>query len=455
MSKIFWTLLSGTLLVIKSVSASDVRLDRVAYKSDSTSLKESYKLETSLKHLNFFHNDLFSASYLTLAPSINLKNWKLEASTWFSEQTKGLQTFSIREAYYKTSLKGVKLFFGRRLHEWTKEELLKPTGLWSNSWDFNKSAPILEGSTGLFIEKSFNKKNKINFFVSALSIPKLVEHNEVLSDGSVVNSTPWATSPPQKVEYNGSSLPINYALDDINYIELVQAFQLGATYDYESDSSFFKVSYLFAPSKDLDLGLDFVLDSSTESTPVEITIDPVSYNIHRLALDFGFKWNKSSLTGFSFNHRQRADEIINDLRQSFIGLGSGSIFQVYHKESLFNNRLQLSAFFTENTQINNITNGELGELLQSFLSASFRYVRGGGLGLDYNLTTALKVFSSLYYDIKSEGLLGSLKFESSFNKSFKAHVGLDLVEALSAQSTGFYRDFRRNDFVYGGLSYAF
>ena len=230
---------------------------------------------------------------------------------------------------------------------------------------------------------------------------------------------------------------------------------MGGSFDYSGDKTFFKTSYLFGPSKDLDMGLDFILDSSDQTTPVEISVIPERYNIHRIGVDFGYKWSKESETGFSVNHRERANDISEELRESFIGLSSGSVFQLYHKEALMKGRVMVTAFLNENTQIQNQTNGELGDLLQEYLSVPFRFIRGGGFKLNSALSYSIDLFAMAYYDVESDGFFGRLKLESNYFKRLNAYIGVDIVEALSEESSGFYRDFRQNDFVYAGLSYVF
>ena len=454
MSKIAWTFLSGTLLLVKSLYAQDARPARIVYKKDLRSLNRIYALDSGFTHLNFFHNTEFSSSYFTVSPKVNLKNWKLDSFAWFSANESGNETFSIKEAYYTKELLDLKFYIGRRLHEWTKEEDLKPTGFWNNAWDFNKSDPQLEGNIGVFVEKNISEKSRLNVFVSPVSLPKFVSHNEIRQRGDVVANTPWSLAPPNEVEYAGLNLPVTYALDEIDYVDLVSAVQMGASFDFESQANFLKISYLYGPSKDLDMGLDFILDSSTQTTPVEISILPQSYNVHRIGLDFGFKWSEASLTGFSFNHRERVMDITEDLRQSFIGLSSGSVFQVYHKQKFFKERLTLTSFLNENTQIQNQTNGELGQLLESYLSVPFRFVRGGGLKLNSLIGRSVNVFAMAYYDVELEGFLGRLRLESRLIKRLKAHIGIDTVEALNNDSRGFYKDFRENDFIYAGVTYA-
>jgi hypothetical protein len=455
MSKFAWTFVSSTLFLVKSLYAVESRPARISFKKDLKVLKKKYNIDTGFTHLNFFHNDSFSSSYFTVSPKISTKSFKLDSFAWFSANEGGNETFSVRELYYTTEFFSTNLHIGRRIHEWTKEEDLKPTGFWNNAWDFNKSDPQLEGNIGLFIEKNFNSKNKLNVFISPLSLPKFVSHNEIRQQGDVVGNTPWSLTPPNQVDYSGLNLPVNYALDEIDYVDLISALQVGASYDYEGDTAFFKSSYLFGPSKDLDMGLDFILDSTDQSTPVEISILPQSYNVHRLGLDFGFKWSSQSVTGLSVNHRERERGLIDDPRQSFIGLSSGSVFQLYHKESLMKDKVRLTAFINENTQITNQSNGELGELLESYLSVPFRFVRGGGLKIESLLSDKAEIFVMAYYDVEQEGVLARLRIESNFIKRFKAQIGFDVVEALNDQAEGFYRDFRENDFIYGGVSYVF
>jgi hypothetical protein len=39
--------------------------------------------------------------------------------------------------------------------------------------------------------------------------------------------------------------------------------------------------------------------------------------------------------------------------------------------------------------------------------------------------------------------------------SMVLNFGIDVVEPVSNDSNGFYKEFRRNDFAYGSLSYVF
>ena len=211
---------------------------------------------------------------------------------------------------------------------------------------------------------------------------------------------------------------------------------------------------MYGGAKDLDLSLDFVLDSSNENTPVQISVEPESYRVHRFGVDAGIKWSQGSKTGFSFNHKERIDGLLEDSRKSFIGVGSGSIYQLYHKQDLGPN-YTLTGFINENTTIKNQTNGELGELLSDYLSVPFRFVRGAGLNLDAKVSRFMRVSGFAYYDVEMKGVLARLESHVLLKQNMAFNLGLDMVEPLTNQSGGFYKEFRRNDFAYGSLSYVF
>ena len=114
----------------------------------------------------------------------------------------------------------------------------------------------------------------------------------------------------------------------------------------------------------------------------------------------------------------------------------------------------MTAHFTENTKITSDANGELGPVLLDSLSSPFRYNRG--LGLNFDVQLSGKSFVSLYgyQDFLAEGVLGSLSYNLQYNK-LNLRAGISFVEALSSESTGFYRDFRENDSFHVGASYVF
>ena len=425
-----------------------------------SSEKTSTILNTGVLHFNHYNTDFeqnfYSIGFKTTEKKVLNGKFNAEGFGLLQVDGDGESVFSLKNAYYSQKINS-KLSFdvGRKVSHWSYDEDYKPAGFWNNTWDYSKAFPQTEGLFGAYLNVKASKNVKGFFFISPLSVPKWVSHYDFQNDGSIESLTPWFNLPPTEVTTGGNTFQTRYSLDaDIAGVILNP--QLGFSFDLKHKKGLFsKVSYLYGPDRDLDLAIDFALDAADESTPVDITVVPRISNVHRMGLEVGKRWSRTSYTVLSANYKLRDSDLPVDLtdRQSHIGLTSGGVYQFLHKTSVYKNLVGLTLHFTENSQTGNDANGELGNLLLDSLSNSFRYRRGYGAALDMKvLKGALSLYG--YQDILSDGVLGSVTYNTQFKK-LNLRAGLSFVEALSAQSEGFYKDFRRNDSYHVGASYVF
>lgn len=423
--------------------------------------KQDSQVSMGILHSNTYHSS-FDQTFYSLEGRLNTKlgskgSLVAEGFGLLKLQGEGSSFYSLKEFYYKRDVNSkVSYSVGRKINEWSTLNDYLPTGFWNNAWDFNKAAPKEEGLFGAFVDFKISKNSQIHFFASPISVPKFTEHYQFNENGGVDATTTWFVAPPSEVDYQGATYDTKYDLD-LNIADVVLNPQVGFIYDLLiGERSFLKTSYLYAPSKDVDMSIDFALNAAEEDTPVDITVDPSVGYLHKMGLEMGFKWSEGSQTTFSVNHRERVNSLDVDPsgQRSVVGLSSGSVYQIAHDFSLFKKRLKVQVHALENTNTKNLSSGELDEFLLDSLSVPFRFRRGGGLKASYSLTSSLSLGTYAFYDVQNEGVLGDLKIKYNTRKlSFVA--GVNFVEALSAESKEFYKDFRQNDSYHIGVSHVF
>jgi hypothetical protein len=416
-------------------------------------------LNMGLMQLSHYNTDFQQTFY-----SLDYKNrsqtrfgkLNIDAFGMLKIQGEGSSTYSLREMYLEKSINSKTSFsLGRKIVNWVDLEEYLPAGFINNAWDFNKSLPQREGLVGAFLEHSFSKNLKVELMASPVSIPKATEHYKFTDDGSVEAQTLWFNPPPSSVNYDGGEYRAKYFLD-LDIPSLISAPQIAGSLKWSGDSFFFNALYFYGPSKDVDMAIDFSLDISTPENEVGVFVDPSRFNVHKGVLEVGRKWSKTSRTILhaSFLQRESGLSIDPSSRLSSIGTGSGAVYQVAHEETFLKGQLNTRLHFIENTEIQNEATGELDDFLRKSLLVSFRYRRGFGLDLSYLMGPRASVSLSSYYDSLLDGAMGRIAYEHRFEKALVS-VGYNYIEALSADSSEFYRDFRQNDSLNLGVSYVF
>lgn len=456
----FFTLWGACLCAVQALAFDSIGSSYF----EAASFKTKNFLSTGFLHSNNYHND-FNQTFYILSAKLNkdtrtdgaVKNgFVLDAFGLLKVQGEGASSYSLRELYYTGNLfSKIQYSIGRKITKWSHLESYLPTGFWNNSWDFNKSMPVEEGLFGGFIDLKISKRSKLKLFASPISVPKMTLHYKFNDDGSVGAHTPWFSPPPEEVEYQGGVFVTRYSLN-LDIPALVLQPQIGGTYDWGGHKIFMKVSYLYGPSKDVDMAIDFGVKVVDEDLPVEIEVTPSATYVHKGSFELGRAWTKNIKTVVSLSYKARAEGLFSDTtnRRSYIGFTSGAVYQIAHEMTFFKERFKTVVHFVENTEIQNVSNGELDEFLLDFLSVPFRYRRGGGLKFNCQITSKLQGKFYGYYDVKSKGVMGDVKLSTKWNK-VSLTAGLNFIEALNADSQGFYKDFRKNDSYYMGVSYVF
>lgn len=413
--------------------------------------KKSYDLYASLDHVSFYNDQVQSFSFLSLSPKVKTRHFSFDAEFLLPVDGKHDFSFSVAELYKSYSIYKSVFYFGRKLHRWSLSESYLPAGFWSNVWDFHKADPTLEGNLGFFLDSRLNKKLSLSLFASPVALPKLTTHQDFLKTGVIDAKSPWFRPPPSQIDYAGSSLPVRYSLNSLDYGDLLLNPQAGLSLFSENKDFDFLFSYLYAPSKDLDTVVDFGVEVSSPSTPVEVSLSAEEAYFHKLSLGFSYKISKNSNLNLSYDHQERVTDLGQSSQASFIGQSSGGIFSIIHNFKVQN--YDLGWFAIENTQIESISNGELDLVLKDSLESVFRYQRGAGVFAQVESRKA-RAKASLFYDSYNQGVLGKLQASWSLLDQFKIELGYQFIEALNSKSKGFYKSFRQKDYVYAGVAYV-
>ncbi len=427
--------------------------------AQSTELIDSNKTGLSMS-LGIDHQSYYNSGVTTsgLGFNFNYTSSQFEFKSFgVLQKQEGLESdfnlaFSVPELFYKIRvLNNSDLKLGRVLFDASKEHRdLELSGFWNNSWDYRKDDPIQEGLFGLFLERK-RKNYDLQVFASFISVPKLVQHYDFNNEGGVENTTPWFALPPERITYSGNQYDVKYILEDLDYAALILKPQVGLSTRFNLGDYSTRLSYLYSTSREVDLGLSFLVDASTPSTPIELSIRPETVYFHKANLELTRAWGLSSKTTLSVATQVRQNDLPNEENFSWIGQDSGAYGFLAHEMKLLG--FDAKAFLTLSS-LSMSSTGELDNVLEDSLSVNYRFSNGTGLSLKKRLNSKLNLNMLGYVDAKHEGALGRLSI-SAINKVFSAELGLSFIEAFSGNSTGFYKDFRENDQIFTRVSYVF
>lgn len=403
-----------------------------------------------------YYNSGVSTSSFSLGLNANERAFKL-SSFAVLQNREGLKenlnfTWSIQEAYYQLGLKnGDQIKLGRAFFNESEHGELELSGFWNNSWDFRKDDPLQEGLIGAFFEKEINKNFSFKAFASVIAVPKITEHYGFDDEGGLVATTPWFAPPPDRINYSGENYSVNYFLDDIDYIDLAVQPQFGLTTKIVDESMTYNFLYLYAPSKELDLGLSFLVNAATPEVPIDLTISPERAYMHKLGFEGVKKWSESSRTTLSVSAQIRQNELPLEENLSWIGVDDGVYSFLAHQFKVLNAKAKI---FATLSTLSMDSNGELDSILRDSLSINYRFSNGVGGQLSRSFGSKFNLNLLSYYDAKNEGALFRLSMQTR-RRRLNAEVGVSFIEALNASTTGFYKDYRENDQIYTRFSYVF
>lgn len=379
---------------------------------------------------------------------------------FFGEGTVLLQSFETEQFFWtlpefyiqKNIGQNGQIFFGRKILNFSDNQILLPAGFWNNAWDFRKDLPREEGMLGITYEWQARDWG-FSVFASPVAVPKLTSHQEFSDDGDVLPLTPWFGGVPNEVSVSGSQFPLRYTLGEIDYVDIAFSPQIAGSLWKKWSRSQIRFNYSYGPSKDLDLGLSFLVDATQENLPVDLVIEPSVAYVHKFGLEYEVLFNSRSSIFLNASGQYRPQELNIDQDRSNIGTSSGMFAFLGYKYDV--GPLSSNVFVYLGNTVDTLSNGELDQVVLDALEVHPRFQRGIGVESSFKLSNKMRIQSLVYFDQEDAGAFGKLELERRVSSNLFLTLGAGFVEVFSQDSTGFYRDFSQNDQIYSRMNYVF
>jgi len=250
------------------------------------------------------------------ARQTSIFNVDLEAHYAIGEPV--LSYTNVREIYFFQESEKINISYGRRLHQWSQLDEAWGLGFFQPQFRWNSIDPSAQGLVGLFLDNqefdsvlSVSQKFRWTLFGSPLFIPDQGAGYE-LKQGQFQDSNPWFNAPPQNLEFNGQTVPIDYNVRVPPANEILFQPIYGGQISYQFSSGvYLQTAFMSKPSHQIALTYKAVLVADR----VKADIVPKIYREKNISFDMGYKkdWGSFGLMILS----NSPDAVITDVNYNY------------------------------------------------------------------------------------------------------------------------------------------
>lgn len=356
-----------------------------------------------------------------------------------------------------------KIALGRTLDTWSEWEQDWHQGIFQPRYLENKLRPEFAGLTGIFISQSFAAV-KITAGYLPVYLPDFAAHFAV-EDHKFVSRNPWFSPPASTFSFQNVAGDLHYSVRAPETSKLI-AHQGGvAKIEFNQDGYFARLSAAYKPAQQLMLGFPSFNQLKISATDDFMNIRITPRVMYQRVLNADQLLRAGAWTlGTSVAYENPEDKVPGDYTAAAAGeiwvyaLSASRALEAEGKNAA---RLQLGAM--------KLTGGhqaDLGKFAQggnrTLFERRYQFYEAYSMGLSkswrgigrFPLETGLK----LVYDRLQNGGVVSFNCGMNFAKELRADLQVDylgLFEGHAEISDGFLADYRANDRVGVGMTYAF
>ena len=190
---------------------------------------------------------------------------------------------NLRELYYTTPVKNLKLSLGRKKHDWSQAEKLWNMGIWQPRYIWSRLRPEVNGLTGLFLEGQVHSSPvRWTLFVSPVHIPELTPLYR-FSNSHFQSQNPWFSEPAPFATVPGlfENRKIIYNLNLPSPSEVVWQQSLAMQLEWRRKEHFCQMNFAYKPMNQILLSADPVIRIDLPDSPPGVEVSPF-LDYHRL-----------------------------------------------------------------------------------------------------------------------------------------------------------------------------
>lgn len=353
------------------------------------------------------------------------------------------------------------LSFGRKFLRWNRLDSDEHLALWQPQFALDTLRPQKQGLTGLFL--GFKPKQwDFTLFASPLFIPSLGPEIKE-ENGSLISESRWYRAPSSKFNMMQSrNNPIVYHLDIPEQKKLVENWSMAALVKYGNQVNAPKVSMALAdkPVNELILKRQINVDTSNQATVV-VSPDVARHRLYSANVSL-----KKDDLNFSTSYIE--DEPEQKLPE--VGWASQSLqpLKIYSgtisldlKNKYFMGDISYTRMKSFGGEIIDITsNGEADD--KTLFDQRLRFKDTSRFEFSGELpkfiSKKINLHFSYLYDHEVVGQLVETELNFELKNKLKLIAGADFLgvdNSDTAKESSFLNQFRANDRIYGGMTYAY
>ncbi|MDW8189465.1 MAG: hypothetical protein RMK80_00640 [Pseudobdellovibrionaceae bacterium] len=386
----------------------------------------------------------------------------------------GASFFYFNEGYlaYQSS-PNFQMTIGRKVHPWGTFDHFWDLNLWEPRGNWDLIRPFPQGLTGIFLESRVNAF-ALTVFASPIFFPSM--NPEIREkNGSLVSPSRWYRSPIGSGNVLNRRTQFVYSLKLPEMLQLATQSSFAAQLRWNPDDSGWWANLAVAnkPLNVLTIEYDYNLLLLSKGSQAEIQVRP-TVSRHQLGtVELGFRGTRwqSFLSVFTdrvttptpqnqvdSNNIKITDWLVQS-HQNSQGFSVGGQWNLDYVSSLPTSSIEWSYL---NIQVAPTEDrDETGKARFSLFPDRFYWSHAlqlRGTHSFYFYKHVVTAYARYMREMNQRGNLFSLGVQINWNQQFAIHGAIDILGVDNPEentSPGFFNQFRTNDRLYAGISYAF
>ncbi|PIK15192.1 hypothetical protein [Halobacteriovorax sp. JY17] len=367
--------------------------------------------------------------------------------------------YSLPELYYTSETDDSTWTYGRKIVNWSLNEKYWLLGNLNGRQGFTLLSSKQEGLTGLHYTKEVTKEIDLGIFFSYFHIPALNPGIRI-EGGKVTSNSEWVRRPPERTTILGSTVPIEYRMNEPSIGDIVLKKSLGINAAYKWKSGAISSYAIYKPENNLRSNAEASL--ATDGSKVIAIANPI-VNHHLMYGLQGKQYFGDVLGVVSFdvtdpNAKLGDDfEVLNPLQlKDNDRIFESEYFSIkpnYDKESYLSASASVDreSYILSLNYIHLMSNNSRGS--DDFFSETVKWKSTIGAMGRIMWTEGIFTLLDYRYDFVRKDQIVRIEGDYIIANAFSLRVGAELIK--SPDNTSYWSAYRTNDTIYTSINYLF
>lgn len=354
----------------------------------------------------------------------------------------------------------IRVTVGRQRRHWSRFDEEFNMGVWQPQLRWDYLDPIQQGLTGIFFDMRASNFSA-SFFTSPVYLPDQGPDFE-LSHGQFRSPNRWFFEPQSRIGLFDTGAALRYKLDRPAEEDVILQSSFGGILRYDPPGPFWtQLSYAYKPLNQLHLGIECSQCFDINSTEATATIHPVVAKHRVVTWEAGWDTPKYSGWVSATSDTPHETGLPTDWEESslnptvFLGGSFEHVLPWWRGTSKLKYSY-MKRFETKTGDTDPLTGDQVESSLDRYPYRELAAVEWTWRAF-YHLRDRFFIKARYDYSIPERGSWLSARL-AWVHRQWTYRLGMDILGTEvdpSSKNAGLFTQFRSNDRVFGGLSYAF